>query len=115
MFQEQNTVPQSAYVSIIGSNVYNKHNNHNENDTQTIIMQQYRSRMGDNEDIDNNSMEDDPEERKETEQMPLTRDLLGSTQKFKLESPNRICRGAEDSDDMIGDDVEFSDFEKTLA
>ena len=47
--------------------------------------------------------------------MPLTRDLLGSTQKFKLESPNRICRGAEDSDDMIGDDVEFSDFEKTLA
>ena len=60
-------------------------------------------------------MDDDPEERKETEQMPLTRDLLGSTMKFKLESPNKVSRGADDSDDMIGVDVEFSDFEKTLA
>lgn len=43
--------------------------------------------------------------------MPITKDLMGSIKKMGIIGVNHH----EDSDEMNGADIEFSDFEKTVA
>jgi hypothetical protein len=52
------------------------------------------------------------EERKETEQLPITKDLL-MNKPGELDDIHHILN--EDSDEMNGIDVEFSDNEKKVA
>lgn len=67
---------------------------------------------------------DDSDDRKETEQLPLTRDLLGPSSSLARQaafhlreqfSQVRPSRGGDESDEMHGVEVEVSDGEKYHA